>query len=845
MTDSSATPGATSSAAPRSSQSSRPARRALRAATPAPSRRSSIRTRILTIGLLPSFVLLAIGGITAATLIRQGLRVQEFSQAVGQLSRPSSQLLNTLQQERLTSMGYVSGGSDRAQLGAAYAARDTALADFVTASKPWADAATAPERQGLDSFLATVAELSRVRTAVLGKRISIAAVYGAYNAVLDSWTATLATIARSSPDPRVSTQQMTALATFQAAEGMSRSGALGVAISDEPDLRSRLGATFLRQTAYYHEQLDRVRPQLSDSTRLLLGVLTGSPDWRTTARAEDSLARSMGSDVGGTVATQPGFPVTRSNWSNATGVASHIVVDAYLAESSQAAQHGLAIGRSTLLTSSVGGAAVLLATLLAAVASLRISRRLVVRLRRLRAETLAIADRRLPAIIADLQEGRSVDPATEITLIDHGTDEIGQVAAAFNRAEQAAIKAAVLEAKTRQGIRMVFFNIAHRSQVIVHRQLSVLDELQRSLDDPEKMQSLFDLDHLATRARRNAENLVILSGHRPGRQWRRAVGLHEVVRGAVAEGESYTRVTVTPIPAVWVEGSAVADIIHLLSEIVDNATSFSPPTTQVEVRGGVVARGVAIEVEDRGLGIDPSVREQLNGTLRDAPDFDILALSDDSRLGIFVVARLAARHGISVTLDNSPYGGTRVVVLIPSKLLVQPENDAGAARLEAAAAPAAVPAPSSFPQDAPPRTVSAARTSVRDRGVDTVATRATQPVALTSLVTPGLRTAAESVEQREPGRPTGPRPSSGPRPPLPQRSRQENLAPQLRTEAEPESPAPPVPAAHGRPEDETGDLDRMRSRLSAFQQGTRQGRTTEASLFEPRAPEHDQEVSPR
>jgi signal transduction histidine kinase len=301
--------------------------------------------------------------------------------------------------------------------------------------------------------------------------------------------------------------------------------------------------------------------------------------------------------------------------------------------------------------------------------SLWLANRLVGRLKRLRNETLALADERLPETMRRLGAGEEVDAENEAAHLDFGNDEIGSVADAFNRAHTAAVAAAVAEARTRQGVRAVFLNIAHRSQIVVHRQLELLDEAERRQEDPALLDTFFRLDHLATRERRNAENLIILGGGEPGRQWRRPVPLMELVRSAVGETLDYARVRAGRMPAVFVHGNAVADLIHLLAELVDNATSFSPPQSRVDLAGNLVGKGVVVEINDQGMGMPAAERERANDMLREPPDFGVATLSANSRLGLFVVAQLAARHGISVRLSDSDYGGVRAIVLVPTTLI--------------------------------------------------------------------------------------------------------------------------------------------------------------------------------
>ena len=201
---------------------------------------------------------------------------------------------------------------------------------------------------------------------------------------------------------------------------------------------------------------------------------------------------------------------------------------------------------------------------------------------------------------------------------------------------------------------------------MLHRQLDLLDQLERETHDPAELEQLFKLDHMTTRMRRHAENLVILAGRSPGRGWRTPVPVVDVVRGAVSEVEDYARVNVASIPEVAVVGRAVGDLIHLLAELVENATMYSPPHTEVQVSGELVPNGLVLEVEDRGLGMTSEAMAQFNAALTSPPTFDP---AQSERLGLLVVAQIATRWNLKVTLRPSAYGGVTAVVLIGSELL--------------------------------------------------------------------------------------------------------------------------------------------------------------------------------
>ncbi|MGO4424304.1 ATP-binding protein, partial [Streptomyces sp. MCAF7] len=186
------------------------------------------------------------------------------------------------------------------------------------------------------------------------------------------------------------------------------------------------------------------------------------------------------------------------------------------------------------------------------------------------------------------------------------------VAGAFATAQRIAVRAAIEQAETREGISRVFLNLAQRSQGLVHRQLALLDTLERGSEDPDLLAELFRVDHLATRMRRNSENLSILGGAIPSRRWRQPVQLAEILRGAASQTEDYSRVKLTGIPEVMLAGPVAGDIMHLLSELVENATTFAPPHTSVQIHAEVVPKGLGIEIEDRGIGMADDVREELH-----------------------------------------------------------------------------------------------------------------------------------------------------------------------------------------------------------------------------------------
>ncbi|MGW1810018.1 sensor histidine kinase, partial [Streptomyces sp. NPDC002078] len=215
----------------------------------------------------------------------------------------------------------------------------------------------------------------------------------------------------------------------------------------------------------------------------------------------------------------------------------------------------------------------------------------------------------------------------------------------------------------------VFVNLARRLQSLVHREISILDDLENEIEDPDLLKGLFHVDHLATRIRRHAENLAVLGGAVSRRQWSNPVSMTEVLRSAIAEVEQYSRVKLVPPIDGELRGHAVADVIHLLAELIENASVFSAPHTQVLLRANLVTSGLAVEVEDRGLGMPVGEQNRMNALLADPDQVNVASLLADGRIGLYVVSQLARRHGIHVRLQTNIYGGVQAVLVVPQALL--------------------------------------------------------------------------------------------------------------------------------------------------------------------------------
>ena len=533
------------------------------------SSRLSIRTRVLAIVLIPSAALLITGVSVTASLISDGLSARDFADNFVQGNGPIVQTTAALYQERTLSLQAVGGDRQaRAGLRAQWNATNAAISQLVKVANA-AQALNAQAVSGSTNVLPKlIEELPVMRHNVQAGRVAAAEVDDYYTQFANNGSSAFLQSAIAMPSTTAAVNEVTVLDMNMALNQHSRVVGLGsgwathgvVPQSDRQQLAQLTGA--------YQNQLQSVIPRLPASGQAAYGALTAGSAWRLATSGESDLA------LHGTLAVPLG------TWLTAENTVSTDLLVVWGTEMHDTEASAVDAANQTVNRSILVGSLVLALSIAAFVAALLLANGLVRRLRRLRATTLELADVNLPSMIRRIGDGEPVDPESETALRGYGSDEIGQVAEAFNSAQLTAVRAAVAEARTRGGISKVFLDIAHRSQLVVHRQLELLDVAEAKQSDPEHLELLFQLDHLATRARRNAENLLILGGGQPGRRWRRPAALEDIVRSAVSETEHFARVRTVRLPDVQVQGAVVGDLIHLLAELVDNATAFSPPDAQ-------------------------------------------------------------------------------------------------------------------------------------------------------------------------------------------------------------------------------------------------------------------------
>jgi signal transduction histidine kinase len=405
----------------------------------------------------------------------------------------------------------------------------------------------------------------------------------------------------------------------------------------------------------------------------------------------------------------------------------------------------------------------LLLLLLVVLVSTIVARSLIRPLRKLRSDALDVAGHRLPEMVRRLSQSEGADEGVEIEPIGvTSTDEIGEVARAFDQVHREAVRLAADEAMLRGNLNAMFINLSRRSQSLIERQLSLIDSLEQSEQEPGRLSSLFRLDHLATRMRRNSENLLVLAGHEVTRRWSQPVPLVDVLRAAISEIEQYERVVLNVQPGIVVVGQAVNDAVHLVAEIVENATTFSPEDTQVYVSGQPLSSGgVLLDITDNGVGISDQEMSHANWRLDNPPVVDVAV---SRRMGLFVVGRLAARHGVRVRLRHAQAGGLTALIWLPDTVAA-PEVAPPLGRLRRFEADDYGPAPS---LSAPTATIPTQGSSAASQA--TAAARIprfspsdpSDPSGPSAPTVPAAPSFSPAANAGPPGSPAGPRGPAGP-----------------------------------------------------------------------------------
>ncbi|MEU2065040.1 nitrate- and nitrite sensing domain-containing protein [Streptomyces sp. NPDC013455] len=630
-------------------------------------RGKSIRRKIVALLLVPLVSLTAVWCFATVLTGREVTQLFRVSDVVENIGYPVEDTVRVLQQERRQSLVYLADPRASTALSGLHRTRtatDRAIGTIRdnAADGDLRDDLDSDDSEHLTAVLDAFDGLDSLRRSVEQGAVTRAQALDRYNHLVDPCYALLAAL-DGIDDIEIDKEGRALVNITRARELLSREDAL-------------LGSSLVvgRLTRDETRDISDLVAQRTLLYDISLPLLPAAERERYEHFWRDSTTAPLRSAEQAVAAAGSGIPrqVGAKSWDSAAATVLDELgdLDDQVGDHFQDRVHPVAV--SVIVQAAVAGLLGLVALLLSVVLSVRVGRSLIRDLRQLRLEAHEASGVRLPSVMRRLSAGEQVDVETEVPRLEYDKNEIGEVGQALNTLQRAAVEAAVKQAELRAGVSEVFVNLARRSQVLLHKQLTLLDTMERRTEDTDELADLFRLDHLTTRMRRHAEGLVILSGAAPSRQWRRPVQLMDVVRASVAEVEDYERIEVRRLPRIAVTGPAVADLTHLVAELLENATVFSPPHTAVQVLGERVANGFALELHDRGLGMTAEALLDANLRLAETPEFE---LSDTDRLGLFVVSRLAQRQNVRVSLQPSPYGGTTAVVFIPDTLLTDDVPD--------------------------------------------------------------------------------------------------------------------------------------------------------------------------
>ncbi|MFV2020232.1 nitrate- and nitrite sensing domain-containing protein [Micromonospora sp. LOL_023] len=628
--------------------------------------------KLAAVLVIPSVAFLVVASVQTGSLVGQATVLNEFARQV-KVGEQATALIHELQQERDRSAGELAARQSAVQfdpveseqaLQVHYDAVDRRIADFRAVADPQAGG-DAAWQVAYSRVSESLSQLGPLRASISGGAVGADTVFGNYTRAIDALLTLLA-----EPSPGIERTDLT--------QAVLRN----VQLARVKELSSRI-----RAQLYAAARAGRYAPEdVVELTDLRAQQLTALADFRITATS-NQIARY------GEAAADPRFvaAVQMEETTIVGGSASPAVLEPNGWWSASQDRHQLlrqvestVLGNAISLAESrsdqqlqrtllVAGA-VLGVLFIALLTSVAIGRSIARSLRTLRSQALQVAQLDLPDTLQRLRSVQSGVPQIEIAPAAVRTrDEIGEVAEAFVAVHRSAVTVAVEQAVMRRNVNAMFVNLARRSQVLVERQLELLDDLERDEGDPEQLDNLFKLDHLAARMRRNDESLLVLAGTEASRRWSRPVALSAVTLAAAAEIEQYPRIRHDVEDKLYIVGHAVGDLVHLLAELLENATAFSPPYSNVHVTGYEYApQAVLLEITDEGMGMSAESVEQANMTLAEPPDADVAA---SERMGLFVVSHLAARLAVRVRLRSGERGLIANVWLPGSVLAPPPEQD--------------------------------------------------------------------------------------------------------------------------------------------------------------------------
>ncbi|MEU9124241.1 nitrate- and nitrite sensing domain-containing protein [Streptomyces sp. NPDC048506] len=626
-----------------------------------------ISTRLVSLLALPVVAATTLGGMRIGTQL-ENIDQLDKMQLLTEMTRQATELADALQVERDKSAGPLAGtgnAKDDANVVAPREATDHAKLKFNQASDniQGQDSTMAGVRATVLDITRQLNQLNEIRANAYQDDNNVSRTVASYNQLVNSLLSLSQDMAQATSNPEMirSTRALAAFSSAKEYASMQRAlVSAGLAHSGGPQLSANDRQA--GRNAEISEKAARDRFQLiyANNAGSLTRGLDGNNDDIKTANA--FAHRAFASDSG--IRSQE---YRYLDWYDSDTVKIDEMSRIETTLLSEMEQKSRELRNEATQDAIINGAVILLVLGVSLVGAFVVARSMVRSLRRLQDTAQKVAQDRLPELVKQLSESDPQDVDTSVESVGvHSRDEIGRVAAAFDDVHREAVRLASEQALLRGNVNAMFTNLSRRSQGLIQRQLSLISELESREADPDQLSSLFKLDHLATRMRRNGENLLVLAGEEPGRRWTRPVPLVDVLRAAASEVEQYERIELNAVPQTEVAGRVVNDLVHLLAELLENATSFSSPQTKVKVTGHALPDGrVLVEIHDTGIGLSPEDLSAINERLASPPTVDV---SVSRRMGLFVVGRLSLRHGIRIQLRPSDSGGTTALVMLPVDL---------------------------------------------------------------------------------------------------------------------------------------------------------------------------------
>ncbi|MFD7669033.1 nitrate- and nitrite sensing domain-containing protein [Streptomyces sp. NPDC059788] len=622
-----------------------------------------ISTRLVSLLALPVIAATTLGGMRISTSL-ENIDQLDKMQLLTEMTRQATELADALQTERDKSAGPIAGTGNVKDDASVVAPRQTTDRAKQAFNKATGDVQRDdPTMSGVQATLLDIGRqlntLNEIRNNAYKDGDNAARTVSSYNQLITSLLALSQDMAQATSNPEMirSTRALAAFSSAKEYASMQRAlVSAGLAHKGSPQLSAndRLAG----RTAEDNEKAarDRFSQIYTGATDLTKGLDGNNDD----IKAAVAFAHRAFASDGGIHSEDYKY----LDWYDTDTVKIDEMGRIESSLLSQMEQKSRELRNEATQEAILNGALILLVLGISLVGAFVVSRSMVRSLRRLQDTAQKVSQERLPELVKQLSEADPQDVDTSVESVGvHSRDEIGKVAAAFDDVHREAVRLASEQALLRGNVNAMFTNLSRRSQGLIQRQLSLISELESREADPDQLSSLFKLDHLATRMRRNGENLLVLAGEEPGRRWTRPVPLVDVLRAAASEVEQYERIELTAVPQTEVAGRVVNDLVHLLAELLENATSFSSPQTKVKVTGHALPDGrVLVEIHDTGIGLSPEDLSAINERLASPPTVDV---SVSRRMGLFVVGRLSLRHGIRIQLRPSDSGGTTALVMLP------------------------------------------------------------------------------------------------------------------------------------------------------------------------------------